>query len=367
MLQSTSRRVGAGRLANALAAVFMFLIGHVSSARVHASTRHVREGQSIQNVIDAASPGDRIFVDAGTYAEQLTIKTDGIALIGIDTVLIPPAIPTQNLCTGLAGDNTQAGICVTGSNVELAPFQYDHREVVSVGRPVEDVSITGFQIRGFSGENLALIGTRNARVTGNKLLDGQKYGFLTAGSGNTLATGNVVTSSTGLLFIGMCLDDLVNTTKISNNKISGYWIGLCVQTAGADVRKNKVKDCCVGAYIDAGINGAKISQNYVSSLNTGCPKEGPTSGIYIDGAINTLIEHNIVEGQTNGDSATGISIVDHTIPPPPVPPVVLASGNVIRRNILRNNDIDLFVNATGPGNVIVQNQCSTPTELCKVA
>lgn len=367
MFRFISRPFGAGRLANTLAAMFMFVVGHVSSAHVYGSTKYVREGQSIQDAIDAASPGDRILVAAGTYAEQLTIKTDGIALIGSETVLIPPAMPTQNLCSGLAGNDTQAGICVTGFRVELASFQYDHRKAVYVGRPVEDVSITGFQIRGFSGENIALVGTRNARVTGNRLMDGQKYGFLTAGSSNTLVNSNVVTSSTELLFIGICLDDFANTTQISNNKISGYWIGLCVQTSGADVRENNVKDCCVGAWIDAGIDGAKISRNYISSLNTACPKEGPTSGIYVDGAINTLIIQNVVEGQTNADSATGISIVDHTVPPPPVPPVILASGNVIKRNILRNNDIDLFVNATGSGNVIVHNQCSTPTELCKVA
>jgi pectin methylesterase-like acyl-CoA thioesterase len=77
-------------------------------------------GQSIHSVIDEARSGDHIFVPAGTYTEQLTIKTDGISLIGVGAILTPPATPISNTCSGLAGPETEAGICVT----RAVPFLY---------------------------------------------------------------------------------------------------------------------------------------------------------------------------------------------------------------------------------------------------
>jgi pectin methylesterase-like acyl-CoA thioesterase len=75
-------------------------------------TIQVQSGQSIQAAIHAAHTGDKIVVGAGNYAEQLTIKKDGITLIGQGAVLAPPATPLDNACSGLAGPDTQAGICV---------------------------------------------------------------------------------------------------------------------------------------------------------------------------------------------------------------------------------------------------------------
>ena len=40
--------------------------------------------------------GDRILVEAGTYAEQLTIECDKINLAGLSAILVPPGSPTQN-------------------------------------------------------------------------------------------------------------------------------------------------------------------------------------------------------------------------------------------------------------------------------
>ncbi len=42
----------------------------------------------------------------------------------------------------------------------------------------------------------------------------------------------------------------------------------------------------------------------------------------------------------------------------------IASGNQVHLNVFRNNDLDIFVLTNGTGNVIEDNQCSTPSELC---
>ncbi|KAJ4358718.1 uncharacterized protein N0V89_003302 [Didymosphaeria variabile] len=326
--------------------------------------KQVGPGQSIQAVLSTASPGSTIFVKPGTYYEQLTITASGISLIGSDAVLVPPKTPTSNTCTGLAGNDTsglptQAGICVSGSDIQLGPFPgQEHRKVLSIGHPIKDVLIKGFTIKGFTGQNIAFVGAKNCRATKNVLVDGANYGFLSDGSENTVADNNVVTSeAVPLNFIGMCMDDQANP-RIASNNISKYIIALCVQTNGARVQDNKVHDSCVGAFVDPGVKGAKVVGNHIDALNQACTF-GLAAGIIVNGAQNTLVKENHVEGQKLEEGA-GIVVVDDT------PSGSVASGNVVIKNVLWDNDVDIFLNTTGKKNVFAKNTCETsvPAELC---
>jgi len=374
MNRSKSVHRVAVRAAVVVAVIGVTAVGLVGPAAAHGGgDTIVRPGQSIQGAIDAADPGDRIVVRAGTYREQLTIDKDGISLVGFGAILVPPLPskdPVVNTCSRLAddgtGDSTEAGICVTGSDVTLAPFLFEHRKIVSVGRRVKDVSITGFQVRGFSGENIAVVGAQNARIVGNTLVDGVRYGFLTVGSMNTRVAGNSVTSTT-VRYIAVCMDD-VSGVKVSNNQISGYIFGFCVQTPGADVRNNVVSDSCIGVFVDPFIDGAKVRDNRISAANSLCASVSDFGaiGIIVDGAVNTVVRHNRIEGQTLGDLSNkfgvGIAVVDDQT----TAPVAVSSGNVVTRNSLRNNDVDLFVATAGTDNVVKRNNCtsSSPDGLC---
>ena len=353
-------------LRNRAALVLVMSIGLLTPASAQNSTRVVQPGESIQGAIDASAAGDRILVSAGTYAERLTIDKDGISLIGLGAVLVPPN-PTQptsetrsNTCSGLAGPGTEAGICITGTAVVLAPFVVEHRKFVSVGKQVNSASITGFQVSGFSGANIAVVGARDAKVFGNRLADSDQYGLLTVGSVNTRFTANTVSSSDRLRFIGICMDN-VGGVQVAANHISGYNIALCVQTAGADVRGNDISASCIGAFIDPGINGAKIRDNHVRATNPRCLTQGTfgSFGIFVFGAVNTDVRRNRIEGQAAGGRAGGLVVVDDP------DSGSIASGNVVTHNILRNNDLDLYMDSTGPGNVFAHNLClSDPANPC---
>jgi hypothetical protein len=321
-------------------------------------TIQVQSGQSIQAAIHAAHTGDKIVVGAGNYAEQLMIKKDGITLIGQGAVLVPPATPLHNACSGLAGPDTQAGICVAGSGITLAPFKQDHRKVLSVEQTVKHVSISGFQVRGFSGPNIALLGAQGSQVIGNWLYDGVQYGALTAGSTNTIVADNVVISTTGILFIGICTDNFAGS-QVHSNHVSGYDVGLCIQTSGAEVRNNDVTNCCADAYVDPGVIGAKVQQNRFSAINPECNSTIGGAGVVLSGTVDSDVRYNLIEGQL-GENVAGVVLVDDFT----TDPVSIASGNVIDYNTLKNNAFDIFVNTTGTGNVIAFNDCTTPKNLC---
>lgn len=174
---------------------------------------HVHQHDSIQAAIDKAPIGSKIYIDDGTYKEQLTISTDGISLIanGPNVKIVLPDTPVHNICSGLAGTDNgvarQAGICIQGSNVNADPFPgFEHSKITSVGKTVNDVSVTGLTVTGFNGANIMVIGARNAFISRNNLLDGPSYGFLSAGSYNTVAENNVVSSKDlPLGFIALCM------------------------------------------------------------------------------------------------------------------------------------------------------------------
>ena len=335
----------------------------------HGTNYHVTQGQSIQAVVDKARGGDKIIVEAGTYAEQLTISTDGITLEGHIAKIVAPPSPVNNTCSELV-PGAQAGICVTGSNVKFstAPFNGEHTKVLSVGRRVKDTTIHGFTITGFSGLNIAVLGAQDAIVSENTVSSAAQYGILTVGSKNSNIKHNTVLSTPGIYpfyFIGICMDD-VSTVTIQHNDISGHFIGLCVQTAGADIHDNNVHDVCVGGFVDPGIKGARIHDNSFSNTIVGCPgfPAPPPSGYYssgitISGGIDTEVKNNKFSGLENNGQSMALVLVDD-------PSGVLASGNEIEDNTFTNNDLDIYDTATGQGNEITKNTCilSTPATIC---
>jgi nitrous oxidase accessory protein NosD len=331
-------------------------------------TKTVKSGQSIQKAIDDAKSGDKIIVEAGEYHEQLTITKDGIHLIGKGAVLLPPNEGYKpNFCTGLSrtfepdNKDAEAGICIYGQGFELAPYNraLQHRKVNKTGNYITNVVVSGFEIRNFTGENIALIGGHDVKIRNNKLVDGAQYGFLTVGSKSTEAENNIVTSS-GLAFIAMCMDD-DSGARFERNDISNYYIGLCTQTPGGVVKKNTVTNCCYGPFVDPGIDGAKIIENTISTRNPGClPRTG--AGIAVLGAVNTVVERNTVEHFQFNKTGLGILVSDDPVTG------ALAKGNVFRKNVLRFNDLDIHNFANATDNVFRGNECETslPMELCGV-
>ena len=346
------------------------MVGHK-----HSHFAYVHSGESIQSAINKASPGTVIFVEAGTYAEQLTINKNDICLIGHEAVLTSPSKFTHNTCSGLFGplpngSPSQAGICVTGSQVQLERFKLEHRKVLSVGNPVNNVLIAGMHVNGFDGADIAVVGAQGAHIIDNDLSDSTIYGLLTVGSTNTyIARNRIVTTVSD--FVGMCQDN-EGSIEVEQNYLSGHFIALCVQTSGANIHDNTCEGNCIGTYVDPHINGAQLVNNHITAPTApGCPVVG---GIVLDGASDTLVKGNLISGELLNGTAAGIGVYDDpcdgSLAGPSLscmadPSPANATGNIIVDNTFTDNDVDILMAAVG-SNIIEKNSCSSssPPGLC---
>jgi nitrous oxidase accessory protein NosD len=337
----------------------------------HGPTVVVNPGESIQTAIDAAEPNTTIIVAGGVHAEQLTISKDGLTLIGQDAQLVPPPVAEPNLCSGVAGPApgqagppTEAGICVIGHDVTFLPFT-DHTPVDQVGRPVRSVRITGFDITGFTGPYVAVLGGQGVHVDDNDLAGPVSFGVLSDGSRHTRVTGNRITglAPPELGYIGVCVNDVASPV-VDGNDIAGQVIGVCVATTGADVTGNSLHGNCTGAYVDPGV-GATIARNHIFDNNECDLTEAEFGrGITMAGAVGTVVRHNIIEGHHAADGAPAVRLTDdvggwHT------GTGTVATRNVVTHNTIVDNTLDLMSTATGH-NRIRHNDCtsSVPANLC---
>lgn len=323
----------------------------------------VNDRESIQHVIRMARVGARIEV-YGTHYEQVEINKDGITLIGKGAKLFPPSeYDKANYCFGKSQDNegrnTSAGICIHGERILLAR-KYDpfigHVKVEQVGKPVRNVQVSGFEITGFNGQNIAIYGAKDTKISYNKLNKGGKYGLLTVGSIGTEASNNIVIGSSPATLdagpnrsgpIAMCMDDK-SSALFSNNNITDYFIGLCTETDGGINKDNMVRNCCLGNIIDPGVKNAKSIGNDISQWNQQC-NVSFAAGISLLGSVNGLVEGNHIDGiGSPGKLGAGLYVGDDL--------GKVNQDNTIKRNVFGSNGVDIFDGSKGK-NKIQNNVC----------
>jgi hypothetical protein len=354
MSRTAPRIYSPGKLSLYLAVMLSTLVAHISSAALAASDVYVRPGQTIQAVINAAPKGTRIHVPSGTFSERLTIKKEGISLIGTGaTILTDPGSGISNSCSGFSGMASQAGICIEGDGINFDPNSPSvHLRVLSVMTPIKGVTVTGFQIQGFSG-NIVVIGGQDTNIVSNKLVDSPNFGFLSVGSLNTKATGNTISSANRVGAFGMGTDDK-SVSTFSGNTISGYNVGVSIQTTGGQVLESTIKDCCSGVSVERGVSDAKIVSNKIGPFPAVCATGPGGAGVVLNGAVRAAVVQNIISGEVNAGTAAGIIIQDDSS----ILPKAIASGNRFALNVLTSNDVDFSVK-TAATNTYALNVCAT--------
>ena len=335
-------------------------------------TIQVGPGESIQAAIDRARPGDTVEVASGVYRENLTITTDGITLRGAGasargTVLEPPASPAGRVFD-FEGTN---GLCVTG---EFTPNSDE------IGRPVHDVTVSGFAVRGFPRFGILVNNAVDVTVSANETSSGGSYGvFGVFVSGIRLVDNSSHDNRQGGFYLSDSprADAVVTGNHAYRNRtVEGFGLFLR-DAANGVVRDNRFDDNCVGLAV-VGTRGSRSTTGWVVRGNTvrdntgACPPSDDVSaplsgiGIALIGVGHVQVGENTVSGnRPTGETpvAGGIALVSARLFGGPDPTEV-----TIRANHLDGNaPADLVYDGSGTDNGFVANLCasSLPGGLCR--
>lgn len=231
-----------------LLAVALFATVTVAQAAVH----KVYPGDSIQEAIDGASPGDTILVEPGEYYEDassrygLRITTDNLRLIGKvkkGRGKGKGAIKEQRVHL-MANGAQETGILAAPAGCE-----YDMNRIqcaAEIGEDFEDLK--GFYIRGFSVEEFPVNGIQTRWVDGFEFVRNESANNLNNGIYPTLSANGLVRNneSYGSLDTAMWVAGSENV-RVIGNELHSSVIGFEITVSNdVEVKGNEIYGNTVG-------------------------------------------------------------------------------------------------------------------------
>ncbi len=249
----------------------------------------VKEGQSIQDAILKAQPGDTVQVMPGTYRETTYIDKDDITLLG---VIQGQAWPT------LDGEGKRNDAVLYSGN----------------GVRVENLKVIGYKgnaIMGQAGNNFV--------IRHNWIANTGVYGIFPELGKNGLVEYNILTGiEDAAIYVGMS-----DNIHVAHNEVYGNVAGIEIENSRhAIVENNMVTDNAGGilTFITPGLpiktafdviirNNFVVANNHrnfaaVGSIVSGVPSG---TGVVIMAADDVIVENNVIRDNKNA----GIIVADH--------------------------------------------------------
>jgi len=248
----------------------------------------IKNGNSIQDAVKEASPGDLIRVYPGTYTETVYIDKDNITFQGVIQDGEWPVLD------GLKELND--AFLYSGNGIQIENFKI--------------INYKGNGIMGQAGNNFIL---RN-----NWIIDAGVYGIFPQFGINGLIEHNILTGiEDAAIYVGMC-----DNIDVLNNEVYGNVAGIEIENSRHCLVENNLAYDNTGgilAFITPGLPikttyDVIIRNNFISKNNhenfgapgsivSGIP---PGTGILVMAADDVIIENNIISDNDNA----GIIITD---------------------------------------------------------
>ena len=239
----------------------------------------------IQDAIDNASNGDRIFVYNGTYDENLRVNKS-IQVIGEDK--------NMTIIDGGRRDNV---VDITAKEVTISGFtiQNSARSIFSVGGIRIDTPYNTIKDNIIKNNDLGIFGvsvSHHNLISYNNITGNEKIGYACS-STNTVVSYNKITNNDwcGILLLDHRDNNLIFNNIIMNTPSNGISLGI---SSNNSINNNTIKVCYAGISIRARSSNNIISRNVIINITK---FYGVTIG---DGSNNNIINENIIASCIEG-------------------------------------------------------------------
>jgi nitrous oxidase accessory protein NosD len=331
-----------------------------------ASFQIVHPGESIQQAVDRAHPGDTILLLPGTYRGSVLIKTSGLTIRGAgDATVISPtahagrpkAAPRAVGVTDNSGSDCSAagnGVCVLGTP----------------GHPVTDVLIESLTVAGFAKNGVSGSGTDRMTVRDVLVENNGEEGISQEKSTRGVLVGNqAVNNGQAGIFVtniaygeGGALD--TRGTLIADNESTGNRFGADLRRVrDLTFRDNVIAGNCSGVFVVGDENRPRggaltVRDNQVIANNNYCPSDGRLPflrgvGIVLTGVEDTVLTHNLAVENVGSSPMSGGIVLFRSFKGGP------DTGNTIVGNLVTGNQpADVVDKDGGTGNAFRGNVCN---------
>ncbi|MGW0614807.1 right-handed parallel beta-helix repeat-containing protein [Streptomyces sp. NPDC002788] len=348
-------------------------LGAAPSTAAH-TVHLVKPGQSIQEAVNTARPGDTVLLGHGTHHESVNVTTPGLTLRGMGrgTVLKPEAGPSTATTAPNAGPGAvkAANSCAAAGNGICVVGTKDHS--------VDGVTIASLTVTGFSKTGVYANEADGLTVRGVTAVKNGVWGIATEHSVRGVFRANTARDNgdAGLFLANTVTQEqgAVDTegTVVEHNRLEGNRIGVTVRRLrNLTVAGNHLTGNCAAVFVVGDENKPKaglvtVRENRIERNNKFCPKTARLdalqgSGIVLTGAEENLITHNVIKDNVGRSPLSGGIVVFKSFVGTP------SERNRISGNMLRGNSpADLVNTDPGMGNTFQGNSCrsSKPAGLC---
>lgn len=207
--------------------------------KVGASSETIRVPENyptIQEAIDNANEGDTIYIEAGTYYENVVVNKT-LSLVGEDRDT-----------TIIHGNSFGNVVTVTVDNVEIENLNIQHSGYLCVGVFLDNITNSIIQDNCLydNDEGFRLENCSNISIVNNTVLDQDSLGIVIDSSSDISIIGNIVNNSRGS---GIVIFDSDNVLVIGNSANNNHGDGIYLNAPNSSVVGNQANNNYMGIII----------------------------------------------------------------------------------------------------------------------
>lgn len=245
------------------------LVGCTSGATIYVPSDY----PTIQQAIDAALPGDRVFVWNGTYYENVSISKDRITLQGEDanTTTIHGRWIAEEVVYVDGNYVNVSGFTETGSNSYGYGIYVRRSSNCLVSDNIVDSNYRGIYLYYYSDNNAII----------NNDINSNDYGIRLYSSSNNIIANNVANSNN----YGIYLEYSSNNNTIAYNIANSNWHGIHLYSSSNN-------NLITGNTADVNKYGIYLKSTSTNNITENNISNNTDYGIYLDYTADNEIYHN---------------------------------------------------------------------------